>query len=291
MRELPHLVYLQAFEAAARHRSFTRAAEELNCTQAAISQRVRGLEHYFGRPLFHRLPNGLELSSAGKAYLPGIAQALDMAEAATRGLTGRKAQRTVTLSAPISFLGLWLAPRLSRFQAAFPEVGLRLNSSIWTDPNVDLADLSVQVVEPDRLPGNAVPLARQRLVLAAAPRDAGALAQGMPLDRLRPIEVQGKYRLWESWAAGRGVVLAPERPAIRVDNALAALELAAEGAGVTVVYSTYAERMLAAGRVAAPFAGVAVPHMLALIRNPDRTPTAAVCAFADWLSGEFPAVE
>lgn len=78
MRELPHLVCLQAFEAAARHLSFTRAAAELNCTQAAISQRVRALEQYFGRPLFHRHANGLDLSSAGKAYLPSVTQALDM---------------------------------------------------------------------------------------------------------------------------------------------------------------------------------------------------------------------
>lgn len=82
MRELPHLVYLQAFEAAARHLIFTRATAELNCTQAAIGQRVRGLKQYSGRPLFQRLPSGIELSSAGKAYLPGITQALDMAASA-----------------------------------------------------------------------------------------------------------------------------------------------------------------------------------------------------------------
>ena len=61
MRRLPHLTYLEAFEAAARHLSFTRAAEELNCTQAAISQRVRALEQFFSRPLFHRRSNGLEI--------------------------------------------------------------------------------------------------------------------------------------------------------------------------------------------------------------------------------------
>lgn len=291
MRELPHLVYLQAFESAARHLSFTRAAVELNCTQAAISQRVRGLEQYFGRPLFQRLPNGLALSSAGKAYLPGITQALDMAEAATRGLTGRQARQTVTLSAPISFLALWLAPRLARFQAEFLEIGLRLNSAIWTDPNVEVADVSVGIAEPDRLPSDAVPLAFQRLVLAATPPIARALSQGAPLDAQCLIEVQGKYRLWDMWADARAVTLSPGRPAILVDNALAALDLAAAGAGVTVVYSTYADALQATGRIAMPFDGVAVPHLLALTHSPGRRPTPAVRAFANWLSGEFPAVE
>ena len=291
MRELPHLVYLQAFEAAARHQSFTRAAGELNCTQAAVSQRVRALEQYFGRALFQRLPNGLLLSSAGKAYLPGVTQALDMAEAATRGLTGRKAQRTVTLSAPISFLGLWLTPRLARFQAAFPDVEFRLNSAIWTDPNADLADLSVEMVDAGHLPTQAVPLARQHLVLAAAPRDAMALEQGGILGDLRWIEVQGRYRLWELWADGRGAALARGRPSMRVDNALTALGLAAEGAGITVVYRTYAETMVQVGRIVCAFDAVPVPHVLALIPNPGRAASSAAREFAEWLSGEFPGVE
>jgi len=88
MRNLPHLIYLEAFEAAARHLSFTRAAEELNCTQGAISQRVRALEQFFTRLLFHRRSNGLELTEVGTAYLPGIAETLDRAEAATEGLLG-----------------------------------------------------------------------------------------------------------------------------------------------------------------------------------------------------------
>lgn len=292
MRDLPHLIYLQAFEAAARHLSFTRAAEELNCTQAAISQRVRGLERYFGRPLFQRQPNGLLLSLAGKAYLPGITQALDMAESATRGLTGRRVQHSVTVSAPISFLNLWLAPKLRRFQADNPAVELRLNSSIWTDPNIELADVSVEIMERELLPQGAVALSQERLVLVTSPQDAERLDQGVPLDALSQIEVQGKYQLWEIWLDAARLKRAPGPAAIRVDNALTALELATAGLGATVVYSTYASEVLAAGWGVAPFgAGVAVPHVLALRRNPDRKQTGAVRDFIAWVSGQFPAVE
>lgn len=286
MRELPHLVYLQAFEAAARHLSFTRAADELNCTQAAISQRVRALEQYFGRPLFRRQPSGLELSSAGKAYLPGITQALDMAEAATRGLTGRRERQGITISAPISFLNLWLAPRLRGFMADHPEVSVQLNSSIWTDPNSDLADIGFAFEKADLVAPEAAVLSHERLVPAGPPH----LATLAALPEMPRIEVQGKYSLWDMWAEAMKLRPSSGQPVLRVDTAISALELAAAGAGLTVVYSTYAAGFSATGRIALPFGqGVAVPHVLTMTRNAKRKETAAARSFMAWAAGQFPA--
>lgn len=287
MRELPHLVYLQAFEAAARHLSFTRAADELNCTQAAISQRVRALEQYFGRPLFRRQPSGLELSSAGKAYLPGITQALDMAEAATRGLTGRRERQGITISAPISFLNLWLAPRLRGFMADHPEVSVQLNSSIWTDPNSDLADIGFAFEKADLVAPEAAILSHEHLVLAGPPH----LTTLAALPEMPRIEVQGKYSLWDMWAEAMKLRPPSGQPVLRVDTAISALELAAAGAGLTVVYSTYAAGFSATGRIALPFGqGVAVPHVLTMTRNAKRKETAAVRSFMTWAAGQFPVV-
>lgn len=292
MRELPHLVYLQAFEAAARHLSFTRAAAELNCTQAAISQRVRGLEQYFGRPLFQRHANGLELSSAGKAYLPGVSQALDMAEAATRGLTGRRLHQSLTISGPISFLNLWLAPRLAGFLAGHAGVAVQLNASIWTDPNLELADVSLAIVDASQAGGDALVLAPQRLVLVGAPAMVQRLAGGEPPDALPQIEVLGRHALWDIWSEATGRTRAPQQPTLRTDNAAAALELAAGGAGVTVVYETYAAPYLASGRLLAP-PGAAVPggHVLTLTRNPARKASAATRAFIGWIAAQCGASE
>lgn len=298
MRELPHLVCLQAFEAAARHLSFTRAAAELNCTQAAISQRVRALEQYFGRPLFHRHANGLDLSSAGKAYLPGVTQALDMAEAATRGLTGRRLHQSLTVSGPISFLNLWLAPRLAGFVSSHAGVAVQLNSSIWTDPNLELADVSIAIVDAAQRPAEAIVLGRERLVLVGSAADAAHLRAGGSLDALPQIEVLGRYALWDIWAEAAGQTRAPQMPTLRADNASTALALAAGGAGVTVVYSTYAAPLLASGRLL-PLAGpgVATPHVLTLARNPARKTGSAARDFIDWMLAEFagsgagPAVE
>lgn len=288
MRELPNLIYLQAFEAAARHLSFTRAAVELNCTQAAISQRIRGLEQYFGRLLFQRHPNGLELSLAGKAYLPGVTQALDIAESATRGVSGRRVQRSVTVSAPISFLNLWLAPRLGAFLDAHPGVDVRLNSSIWTDPNVELADVSIAITEPEAALPGAVTLGPEPLVLVAAPALAARLAGGEALDAFAQIEVQGRYPLWDIWADATGRARAQRAAAIRVDTAATALDLATSGCGVTVVYTSYAASALAMGRLIAPFgAGTAGPHVLTLRYNPARRENSAARAFIDWMTAQL----
>ena len=291
MRHLPHLVYLQAFEAAARHRSFTKAAAELNCTQAAISQRVRALEQFLSRPLFERRSNGLELTPLGQAYLPGISEALDMAEAATQGLIGTQTNQTVTLSAPISFAAACVAPKLSAFQALHPDIEVRINSTIWTDPNVDLADLSVVVMDAAQISSAMVPLGSDQITLVCRTGEADGLAatdlsEWVNMSQL--IHVQGKHQLWQRWATAKGIVLAPTVAAIKVDNASLALEIASRSGGLAATYRRYCAAFITDGRLVAPVPPdepVSLVHTL--IANPQRRETATVRVFKDWLSGEF----
>src|SRR5690606_19486689 len=208
---------------------------------------------------------------AGKAYLPGITQALDMAEAATRGLIGRRERQGITISAPISLLNLWLGPRLQDFLRLRPAISVQLNSSIWTDPNIDLADVSFAFEKADLVDPDAVVLLRERLVLVAAGPHAERLVQPEALEHMPQIAIQGKYSLWDIWSDGMGLRRSPGLPLLRVDTAVTALELVVSGAGATVLYSTYAERFLDAGQLAAPLGqGVAVPHVLAMRRNAGR---------------------
>ncbi|RWR26931.1 LysR family transcriptional regulator [Sinirhodobacter populi] len=294
MRNLPHLTYLEAFEAAARHLSFTRAAEELNCTQAAISQRVRALEHFFARPLFHRRTNGLELTDAGSAYLPGISDALDRAQIATEGMLGARAQASVTLSAPLSFVLLRLAPNLHRFAAAHPQIEIRVNSTIWTDPNVELADLSVRVLDLSPPEPGAIRLGEERLMLLCDPDTARAAPAAPEADWLnahRLIYVQGRMQFLDRWAQVHGLVIAPGIAPIKADNAATALEIAATSGGITAVMSSYAASYLASGRLVAPFgAGDLLPLALHLVPNPTRRMSRPVTLFAQWLSRETPFV-
>ncbi|WP_265516849.1 LysR family transcriptional regulator [Nitratireductor luteus] len=289
MRVLPHLIYLQAFEAAARHLSFSRAAEELNCTQSAISQRVRALEQHLGRPLFHRLRNGLELSEVGQAYRPGVAEALDVLEAATQGLTGARVQRTVTVSAPISFASIWLARNLHDFQARHPEIEVRLNSTIWTDPNVDLADLSIAMVDKVQLTPDMTPLGRERMVLVARP-DETPHAAGDDLsdwvNARRLVYIQGKHQLWERWAKAMGARLTPKLAPVKVDNTATALEVIAGSGGLTVAFSSHADPVVASGRLSAPAGNGADTSLVHVVTfNPQRPVSPSARKFHAWLTG------
>jgi LysR family glycine cleavage system transcriptional activator len=292
MRNLPHLTYLEAFEAAARHLSFTRAAEELNCTQAAISQRVRALEHFFARPLFHRRSNGLELTDVGAAYLPGIADALDRAETATLGMLGAAAQTSLTISAPLSFVILWLSRQIGSFSALHPQMEVRLNSTIWTDPNVELADLSILVLDGSEPVPGAIRLGQERLMLLCDPqtaRQAQGMSQSQWLNANRLIYVEGRMQLMDRWAKTQAIDIAPSTAALKADNAATALEIAASAGGITTTLSTYAMSYLETGRLVAPFgAGEILPVALHIVPNPKRRLSRSASLFMQWLSGEVP---
>lgn len=291
MRTLPSLIYLQAFEAAARHRSFTEAAKELGCTQAAVSQRVRGLETYLARKLFTRKPNGLELTEAGEAYLPGISESLDIAAAATEGLHGRNLRRTVTLSAPYSFTMLWLLPRMTGFLEANPDVELRINSAIWTDPNIELADVSVEVRDTLEVDAAMPRMASERLVMVCSPALASRFAGQPPeiaLAGLRRLHVQGRYPLWERWAKARGVGLGHETTPVKFDTSASALEAAAQGLGVAASYSSYCAAYVEAGRLVTPLgAGEPTTFAHTLVRPPARPSWHPAHRLYEWLAALF----
>lgn len=291
MRNLPPLSGLQAFEAAARHLSFTEAAKELNCTQAAVSQRVRGLESYLSRQLFVRRQNGLQLSEVGEAYLPGVAEALNLAAAATEGLRGKNVPRTVTLSAPLSFVSLWLASRLDGFLSQNPNVEIRLNSAIWTDPNAELADIVVEVRDASELDADTPHLPNETLELVCAPTLIGSLSTTAlqdVLDSSRKIFVQGRHNVWQRWATKLGLNLDGDVPALKVDNSATALEAAAQNLGFVVTYSSYCEPYLKDGRLATwSKAKVQTTLCLALTGSPDKPSWHPAHKVFDWLKQEF----
>ncbi|MFC4351575.1 transcriptional regulator GcvA [Fodinicurvata halophila] len=127
-RQLPPLNALRAFEAAARHKSFTQAAEELNVTQAAISHQIRALEDYFQQPLFLRQSRSLVLTGAAQNYLPPLTQALNLINDATRQLVRHDSETTLRVSALPSFAAKWLLPRLGAFQALYPDIDVLVSS-------------------------------------------------------------------------------------------------------------------------------------------------------------------
>src|SRR3984893_1477731 len=128
-RPLPPLNSLRAFEAAARHLSFTRAAEELHVTQAAISHQIKGLEERLGLPLFRRLACRLLLTEEGETLLPELRDAFNRIAQAIERIGARGQGGTLTVSSMTTIVMSWLLPRLPRFQAAHPEIEVRVMTS------------------------------------------------------------------------------------------------------------------------------------------------------------------
>ena len=132
-RRLPPLNALRAFEAAARHHSFTRAAAELHVTQAAISHQVKQLEEWLGLKLFERNGHWLTSTAAGKAYAPELSRLLDALAAATESLAGDNTLAgTLRITALPSFVARWLVPHLGRFRALYPGIELHVTSDAAT---------------------------------------------------------------------------------------------------------------------------------------------------------------
>src|SRR6185437_8380985 len=177
---LPPLSALRAFEAAARLQSFSKAAEELSVTPAAISHQIHALEQDLGVQLFRRLNRAVELTASAKVLLPGLSDAFAGIQASVRRLRAHNDTGTLTVTASPSFAAKWLVPRLYRFQEAHPEIDVRLSA---TASVIDLTqgdfDLALRY-GTGRYPGLAVELlARNEVFPACSP---ALPAAGPPLD-------------------------------------------------------------------------------------------------------------
>ena len=140
MKDLPPLQWLRVFESSARHLSFTRAANELNITQSAVSQQIKLLENFTGEPLFIRGARSLQLTNAGSTYLPDIQSALQILRQSTRSNFLRTDRHRITIRSNWSFSVLWLTPRLESFMQAYPGISLNIVPAIWETDYSNKAD-------------------------------------------------------------------------------------------------------------------------------------------------------
>lgn len=285
VRDLPPLNALRAFEAAARRLSFTRAAEELGVTQAAISHHVRVLEEQLGFRLFRRLNNGLLLTEKGEAYLPSVRQAFDVLCEATDAVQGHGGSQVLTLSVLPNFALRWLVPRLAEFQRRNPAIDLRLLTAYrGTEFLREDIDAAIRLgadwpgLNADRLFGSDMfPVCSPMLVAERPLREPADLARHLLL------HVYGALDDWPLWlaAAGAGNVASDRGPSF--DSYALALEAAAHGCGVAMARSAFVQDDLASGRLIAPFA-------LPIKRNeawyflwPKTGATRKVLLFRSWL--------
>jgi len=280
----PHLPLnaLRAFEAAARHLSFTRAGLELRVTQAAVSHQVKNLEEILGVPLFRRLPRGLALTAEGEALLPVLTDAFRRIAGTLDRFAGGRLREVLTLGAVGTFATGWLLPRLAEFRAAYPFVDLRLMTN---NNRVDLAgeglDYAIRF-------GDGAWHGTEAMHLFAAPHAplcAPSLARRLrqPADLMRETLLRS-YRPdeWARWFATVGLP-PPNVRGFTFDSSLTMAEAAVQGAGVALLPVRMFERDLRQGRLVQPFAAEVTLGAYWLTRLKSRKETEAMSAFRTWL--------
>lgn len=291
-RRIPPLHWLRAFEAAARHMSFTAAARELNVTQSAVSQQVRLLEAHLRHPLFHRLPRGLRLTEAGRAYLPTLHEAFERLAAGTAEVFGSGDGEPLSVKVTAGFGALWLAPRLERFCAAHPAVELRVTHSIWPADFVgDDLDLEVRYGQGSWPGLRADRLTWERLFPACSPallEDGPPLRAPADLARHTLLHSVGFRDGWPQWLALAGADEAVDGGrGLHFDTSIMTHALAARGLGVALVRSSLAEGDLAAGRLVAPFdLALETEEAFYVVAPADRARHPHAEAFRTWLLAE-----
>ncbi len=292
-RRLPSLNALRAFEAAARHLSFTRAAGELHVTQAAISHQVKALEDWLGFRLFHRLSRELRLTEEGQAYLPALSDAFDGIERATARLKREDEPRFLTVSTMVSFAAGWLVPRLKRFRAAHPAVDVRLTTSDeFVDFDRDGVDIAIRYGRGG-WPGLRVErLMEEDFFPVCSPglRDGPApLAE--PADLRHHTLLHDDLTItWATWLDAAGVPglagVKAERGPFFINSHLA-FQAAIAGEGVAIGRSALVAGDIAAGRLVRPF-DISLPADFAYyVVCPEASAVRPkVAAFRDWLFAE-----
>ncbi len=262
VRRLPPLNALRAFEAAARHRSIAKAAEELHVTPAAISHQVKALEEHLGLALFRRLTRGLALTDEGRAYLPALSAALDQIAEATARLHPRGPAGTITVSVLNSFATRWLLPRLSDFRAQYPDLDVTVHASpLIVNFQRDEVDVAIRYGR-GQWPGlhaelvlteEVFPVCSPRLLAGPYPlRTPADLRHQVLLHEGDPTAGEN-WVTWEPWIARFGLTDMDWQRGPRFTDGAMMVQACLAGLGVAIGRTALVEDELAAGRLVRPF--------------------------------------
>src|SRR5258707_4202869 len=297
MAGLLRLHALRAFEAAARHLSFARAAAELNLTPSAISHQIRHLEESLGRRLFERRHRGLELSAIGRIYFPLVRDAFAQLSEATAliGGAGLELHNVLTISCTPSFAMVWLIPRLPAFQAAHPVIEVRLDTSTrLVDFARDGVDVGVRYGTGQWPDVAAEFLFSETLFPVGAPAlfaAKGGVTKPDDLARFPLIHTLPYIDDWRLWLTAAGATGVDPDRGPRFDNNLAAYKAAEEGLGVAIGRGMLLEAALAAGRLVAPFeVRLTTSHAYYFVCAEGTQRIRKVALFRAWLIAEVAAI-
>jgi LysR family transcriptional regulator, glycine cleavage system transcriptional activator len=287
---LPSLNGLRAFEAAARHLSFTLAASELNVTQTAISHQIRRLEEELGIRLFVRQNRALALTAEARDYLPGVRAAFNDLRLATDRLLRKDDDKVLTVSTLASLAAKWLLPRLTDFQEHHPGIDVRITTSTsLVDFQRDNVDAAIRYGR-GQWPGlRADWLMADELFPVCSP---SLLHGGKPLRS--PEDLKSHMLLhtsnansddWRLWLTAAGLPADIARqPGITFDMIFMTIQAAIDGIGVAMGRTSYVQDDIAKGRLVVPFK-IALPADAGfyLVAPEGRREAPKLAAFREWM--------
>jgi len=299
-RRLPNLNALKAFEAAARHLSFTQAAAELNVTQGAVSHQVQALEESLGLTLFRRMNRRLALTDAGRAYLPALSEAFDRIAGATERLRAQEESGQLTVTVLPSFAARWLLPRIGRFRRVAPDIDVAISSR---QQLVDLTREPVDAAIRFGLGQGRYPDLVETYLMGdeILPIMAPALRDGRPPPR-HPAELKDYPLLhdevgdmepaidWRRWLALAGVEDVDWRRGSSFTDSAFGVLAAIAGEGVALARRSLCLEDLVAGRLVQPFGpSVALKQTYRLLTSREKAQWPKVQRFRQWLLDEVAA--
>ena len=288
-RRLPSLNALKAFEAAARHESFTRAAEELSVTQGAVSHQVKALELELGIRLFDRERQGLIITRAGRTYLEVVRDAFDRIALGTERIQHQSRAGALTVSTSPDFAAKWLVNRLGRFAETHSDIDLRISATMH---HVDFAredvDLAVRHGDGNWAGLDVVRLCSEQLFAVCSPKLFGTHRIREPSDVLKfPLLHLDDRKDWSEWLEAAGVVDAELSHGPVLNRASMIIDAAVDGQGIALARTTLAAWDLINGRLVRPFATALRLSKSYWIVCPKATSMLPkITTFRDWLLAE-----
>jgi len=296
-QRLPSLDLLKGCEAAARHLSFTRAAEELFLTQSALSRQMQALEEQLGLPLFERRHRQLLLTEAGQVLHAAARTVLEEIGQAVATIRRDRAAAPLTVSTNQPFASLWLIPRLARFRERHPDADVYISAdNRIVDLEREHIDLAVRYCGEASAPPGSLRLFGERLVPVCSP--ALATDRARPLKRPEDLrhhvllhidDERGRFPWlnWPAWLAAIGIDRLTPAGSLRFNHFDQVIQAAVDGQGVALGREPLVDRLLRQRKLVAPFPDrYATPRAYYIVRSTHAALRREAQAFGDWLQEE-----
>lgn len=288
-RRLPPLSALRAFEAAGRHLSFTRAADELSVTQAAVSHQVKALEDWFGRPLFRRRNRQVFLTEMGQSYLPAVTTALDGLDEATRRLMRQDNGGRLTVSVLASFATTWLVSRLAEFRELQPDIDVHLIvEDRLADFSRDDVDAAIRYGRGDWPGLTVIKILSEEMYPVCSPSLLkGPKPLNTPTDLRHHTLLHDDMQMdWRIWLTAAGIQGVDWSRGPGYSNSALVIQAALGGQGIALGRSPLVRADLDAGRLVRPFDFTLPSEYGFYLVYPEASASQPkIVAFSEWLLG------